>query len=97
METDRPPQSASPSAASEQEARESLPKLFHDARGCLNGMQLNLTLLRRSVAGELDHLADLKDRNQAWVQAISEEIGRLQEIIEQAAEASASSSEDLSS
>ncbi len=91
MEPHRPPQ-ASPSPLTtrkENRTGELQAQLFHDARGCLNGIQLNLTLLRRSTAGELDHLNGLKERNQGWVQAISEEVTRLQDLIEKAAEASA--------
>ena len=90
VESDRPPQ-ASPAPKTAQEKHpieEPQSKLFHDARGCLNGIQLNLTLLKRSTAGELDHLGDLRERNRGWVQAISEEVVRLQELIEQAAKAS---------
>lgn len=88
MEPDRPPQpSPETTDTTGTRAEQPVSRLFHDARGCLNGIQLNLTLLKRSVAGDLDHLADLKERNQGWVTAVCEEVDRLTELIERAAKA----------
>lgn len=58
----------------------------HELRGILNAMSLNLALLGRAARGELDHLDDARERQAGWVQALEEDLGRWNRLLDSWAE-----------